>query len=311
MPRRIIGVGHGTLDAVFPRYGGAALTLPALTVSASDQGGGTPITDFLFQSDFGFGTGSSQSIDTDGGKWSGQYADNGDGMEVIASSGLDFPSTNVLRITAQQAASGLHRISVTGLGTLANDTSRWYRYYYRNEMPTSGDNSTHPIETGQTPTLEFSFNCEVVSDTTWRLQLRPGGDQGDADLARWSSPLLDRSVSYRCEWQIHKQSSTEFLAHVRVYDAATESLLYQDEDFRNDNGGLSPETPMTLADTPTLHFSTADGSQMDELRAGINGIAGTDWYPSILYGYQGCFAVRDGSGSAGWCGEYIAGEGMA
>jgi hypothetical protein len=103
--------------------------------------------------------------------------------------------------------------------------------------------------------------------------------------------------------QIHKISNTEMRMHARVYSAGG-ALIADDDDFTNDR--LQHPTRLSLADNPVLHFNTPGGSQLDEVRAGNNGISVGDWGPEMLYAYQGCFAIRNDD----WCGPYgtVAGE---
>lgn len=268
---------------------------PPPDAGTGTDAGVTPVS-ALFFSDWRTALGGTASAKSDGNKWN-VVGDPANGLDVVAGAPLGFPSANCLRVTGQEAAGGFARLAKTGLGVPADGQSFFYRWYYRHEQPSLGDNSQHPIESGQTGGLDWSFNTETLTDTTWRPEFRPGGDQMDAVLARWTGPVLQRSVLYRLELQVHKLSQTECRFHARVYDAAGLQVA-GDADFINDR--LASPTRRSLADNPTLHFRTPGGSQLDELRAGCNGISNADWYPSVLYAYQGCFAVS----AEGWCGPY-------
>jgi hypothetical protein len=256
----------------------------------------------IFFSNWSAATGNSTAAKTDGGKWN-IISDPGNSLDVVAGPPVGIPSPNCLRVIAKTSAQGFARLAKTGLGVPAVGQSFFYRWYYRHEQPSLNDNSQHPIESGQTGGLDWSFSNETISNTTWRPEFRPGGDQNNAVLARFTGPILQRSVTYRFELQIHKLSNTEMRMHARVYSAAGQ-LIADDDDFINDRLGSS--TRVSLADNPTLHFQTSGGSQLDEVRAGNNGISVGDWGPEMLYAYQGGFAIATGD----WCGPYgnIAGE---
>jgi hypothetical protein len=257
----------------------------------------------IWASDWSTELGTSRAAETDGDRWD-IYADPGDGFEVVPGNPLGFPIATALSVTAVESAGGYARLAVTGLGVPAIGESRWYRWYVRSEIPRTGDNVTHPIETGGLMSdLDWSWNVQIETDTTWRAYMAPGGDEMDRDRARWIGPVLDRGVVYRFELQIEKVSDTEFHAHIRVYDAAG-TLLYDDDDFDNFSSGIGPSMPMTLADEPTLHFAEVGGTSLDAFRAGINSLVDTG-YGRILYAYQAGFAVC----ADDWCGPHVPGEG--
>jgi hypothetical protein len=247
--------------------------------------------------------GTSTAAKTDGGKWN-IIADNAGGLEVVPSAGM-FPSPNCLRVTGQQGSTGFHRLAKTGLGIIAPGGSVWYRWYYRNEQPSLDDNSQHPIESGQTGGLDWAFNNEVQSDTTWYADFQSPGDTLTF-RQRWRGPLLQSSTTYRFEMQIHKLTAQTWNMHVKVFNAANVQIA-GDADYTNvfSSGSVAAGT-VNLGGNPTLNFSTTNGSQMDELRAGCNGIGGSDWFPSVLYSYQAAFAVSDEN----WIGPYSASTGI-
>ena len=76
--------------------------------------------------------------------------------------------------------------------------------------------------------------------------------------------------------------ATTFTLHIRVYNSAN-TLLYDDRNFTNQDGTA------TLASNPTFTFVNV--ANLDGLNAGINGLSGSEWFPSVLYMYQGAMAV--------------------
>lgn len=257
---------------------------------------------FLFTSDWST-PGTTTSAKTDASRWN-VISDPGNGLSVIGCQSLGFPSETCLQVLGVQAASGFARLAKTGMPVPAAGESMYFRWYYRHEQRSLGDNSQHPIESGQTGGLDWSFNTETMTDNTWRPEFRPGGEQSNALLARFTGPVLQRGVTYRIEMQIQKISSTQFYMHARIYDTAG-NLIAGDANFTNDRLGNTGANARSLANNPVLRFQTAEGSQLNEIRAGVNGIAGSDWFPQHLYAYQGGLAVCAGD----WCGAYAAGEG--
>jgi hypothetical protein len=277
------------------------LSTVSFQVQQSQSGGGGAA---IFFSDWATVSGTSQAAKTDNGKWN-IISDGGNSLDVVPGGPVGMPTANCLRVIAKTSHDGFARLARTGLGTPNVGESWFYRWYYRHEQPLLGDNSQHPIETGSP--LDWSFSNETISNTTWRPEFRPGGDQSNARLARWTGPVLQRSVTYRFELQIEKLSNTEMRMHARVYSAAG-TLIADDDDFTNDRLGNTGSNLTSLASNPILHFATNGGTSLSELRAGNNGITDDgSWGPEMLYAYQGGFALRSGD----WCGPYgsIQGEG--
>jgi hypothetical protein len=279
-----------------PRSVAVSATVTGIATFAAEPA--PPQAGVVFSSAWSTAAGNTTNAKTDGGKWN-IIADNSNGLEVVAGAPLGFPSPNCLRVICQQGTTGFHRLAKTGLGVVGAGESVWFRWYYRNEQPSLDDNSQHPIESGQTGGLDWAFNNEVQSNTTWYADFQSPGDSLTY-RQRWRGPLLQSATLYRFEMQLHKLSATTWNLHVRVFNAANTQIA-GDADYRNvfSSGGVSAGT-VRLADNPVLTFSTNGGSQMDELRAGCNGIGGNDWFPSVLYSYQGCFAVS----RSDWLGPY-------
>ncbi len=270
--------------------------------SSSSSGGASGGRAFLFHSDWGTELGTGDAARTDGDLWD-ILADRGAALNVVPSTGLGIPSANCLQVTALESAGGGGRVAKTGLGVPAAGQSFWYRWYYRNLVISTADNSTHPIESGQTGGLDWSFNVQVQTDTTWRPEVRPGGDQMDVNRARWTGPVLATGVTYRVELQILKLNDQEFNAHIRVYnDAGT--LIADDDDFNNYSAGIAATQQMTLQDVPNLHFSSVGGTNLNELRAGNNGLSAAPGYGQLPFAIQGAFAVCTDD----WCGPYANGQ---
>lgn len=281
---------------------GLAVTQTASVVVTGTPGLLTPV----FFSDWSTATGTGTSAIGDGGKWG---TISGSGNEVIASTGLDFPTTNVLRSTALVSNSGFAIIRTTGLGTISVGSTRYYRTYYRFMSPdgvSPSDNQTHPIQDGD-PGSQISWEFALFTNTNPRsgsaisagnyihsLQFHTNNDFNTA--FRFTPPELPKDETHRWEIALSRISTTEFNLSVRVYDSS-DVLVLDDADFLSQNGAVS------LADTPTILFNNSStAASMDGLNHGCNGVGGT-WVPSsdFVYSYTGGTAICD---DQGWIGPF-------
>lgn len=251
----------------------------------------------LFASDFSTGLGTSDNVLRDMDKSLPWALIGGTGLEVVPATGLDFPSANVLRVTAMEGRSGYARLFQTGLPALAIGTSRYYRFYFRAMFPDNlEDSQTHPIEDGNARNWAFAIFHNQGGAGYYTPYIGLDAQLNGWERFRWYLPALRKQVTYRIEVQVHRLTETGFNLHVRVYSATGTTPLYTDADMRNET------RTETLADRPTLFLS--DPSRLQEFLVGLNGLSGSAWYPSLLHNYQGGFAVCAGN----WCGPYQAGE---
>jgi uncharacterized protein YjdB len=295
-----VSAGSATITvATSGRTATSAITVTATTTPPPPTGPRTVV----WTSEWSSGLGTTTAARTDGSRWD-IIGDPGVALAVIPTGALGFPTTNVLEVTVRESSEGFARLAKTGLPVPANGQSIFYRWYYRSEIGSTADNSTHPIESGQNGGLDWSWNVQVQSNTTWWPEFRSGGNQMDANRARFAGPVLQRGVTYRFELQIEKINATDYRAHLRVYDTAG-VLIADDDDFSNWASGLFPSQRMTLADLPILNFATNGGANLQEIRAGNNGLAHSG-YGSMVFAYQAAFAVCTGN----WCGAYTPGEGQ-
>jgi hypothetical protein len=265
-----------------------------------DAGGAQP--PLLFSSDWSTATGRTSAAFLDSSKpipWPTSINLGEDQpCEILAATGLDFPTDNVFHIVAtpvgeREAHSVAIRDAPDILPVPAVGSSRWFRVYVRVVADeTVADPHTHPLEDGPGggSTTNWAFRIYVEYPGAWLLNFwfNEGlGRQIDA-------PLLSKDVTYRVEWQVHRISETTFNFHARVYDPAGE-LLYGDEDFTFFTGGTG-----SLADSPAFTFH--DVASMSSLKLGINGNVGEPVDEPFCY--WGGFAISDAS----WIGPYVAGE---
>lgn len=247
----------------------------------------------IFASDFGTGLGTSAAALRDTGSptpW-GRLA--GGSGEIISASGLNFPSDNCLRVTCTEAASFLRlvhdNIPVPGIGD-----SLWYRWYFRAAWQDGlSDGQNHPIEPeGANP---WAFSVLHNQGGAGKFQPYYGISAEVGDNYRFYGPVLDKGETHRFELQVKRTGAATQELHARLFDSAGNQLA-------SDAGYANEDESISLADEPPLAIGALEN--LSTLQCGIEGLGGTDWHPSMVYAYQGCFAVS----IAGWCGPYTPGE---
>lgn len=255
-----------------------------------------PPSAVIFSSDWSTALGTTAAAVQDTGKSLPWSLRGGQGLEVISSAGLDFPTANVLRVTAVAATTGYAFLRKTGMPIPGVGQSRFYRWYIRVTTPDGlEDHESHPIQDGNAAS-QCNWLFHIYHDAgagMWRPQVRPAGAANPFPNNRWFGPPLSKGATYRFEMQIQRTGTTTFQMHVRIYDSAG-ALLHSDAAFTNE------QNTATLANDPTFTFLNVDA--LDGLNAGCNGIAGSPPWP-FVYSYQGGFAV----GSVDWIGPYAGG----
>ncbi len=315
-PQAIVVPASGTIDtSVLPGNYSVSFVPPsgyqlavgqAASQSANVVTGGTAIVNFavvqvaaptgiIFSSDWTTALGNTDAALRDTGKASAWSIRGSGDIIVVASTGLDFPTQNVLRINSDGGSGGILR--KTGLPIPAVGESRWYRWYLRQtHVDGLADNETHPMQDGNAASdtnWMFKVYHNAGGAGHWTPQLWAGNGIQAWPNTNFTGPVLDKHVTYRVEVQAHRVGATTYQLHIRIYNSAN-TLIAQDSDFQNgDNSG-------TLAGNPTLTFR--DVNNLGGLNVGSNGI-----FPAhssaFLYGYQGGIAVS----ASGWIGPYAGG----
>ena len=274
---------------------GATVDVPAFTVQAAP-----PPTGLLWASDWSTGVGNTANAVGDGGLWENIFNAGTNLMDVVAASGLGFPSnmTNVLRIHCVDPSPGLmYGNSSNGWGAPAVGDHRYFRCYWRNSM-----------QSASSPDPTFHFFLPAPNTGAWAIQSNLGATyflRFAADfppLHQWgASPNLTRDVVYRLEWHFHRTGTNTFTFEARIYDAADNLVNSTDQLHCN---GLGNHTAHT--GTAGTH-SLADANDFTGLRgvrlAWEGGGGGHPSTPSDVV-YMGGFAVS----AADWCGPYQPGQ---
>jgi len=257
----------------------------------------------LFESDWSTATGTSNAaiLDTDKAvPWEDIRGPTA-ASEVISASGLDFPTTNVLKITAIWNGVGGSFAgpdidsSLTGAIPDVGD-STYYRVYLRVLIPDSytADDQSHPYQDGPGGGSQTNWLFKVLpkTDGTWIPQF--GWPETAWPNDNWDGPNLNKNQTYRIEHRVHRIGNMTANLHVRVYDSS-DVLLYTDSDFDNQ------QSTATLASTPTFTFRNLN--HFKGIRVGDNGLFGgveADYTPSFIMYHWGGLCMRDDT----WCGAY-------
>jgi hypothetical protein len=230
-----------------------------------------------------------------GGRWT-TVADSG--LEVVDATGLDMPTPTCLAVTCIEAAEGFAMVRVAGLAPLADGATRHHRWYTRIASGTSvatTDTETHPHQDGNAAS-DSSWLFHVLHTTggagKWTPQLRTSAATNAFNDTRWTGPALDKAVTYRFEVAITRAGET-FTMAVRIASAAG-APLYDNTHFTRDSGGGD-----TLDLAPSFAFDNNATPYCEGFNAGLNGLTGSDWFPSLLYMHQAAIAIAD---DQGWIG---------
>ena len=301
--------GAGAPDALsrrdFVRAAGGVLI--SVGFGSACGGGGPPTTNNrgpgtitpVFRSDWAQAApGTSAAAVSDGGKWN---LIGGSGHEVVAASGLQFPSAKVCKFVANRSNNGFALLRHTGMPIPAVGATRHYRWYVRMTFPDPlVGNGDHPWQDGH-----------AVSDCTYIVGVHYGSDVGATRNGQWqigatflgnangafdNGPWLNKNQTYRVEAALERLTATTYDFSMRVYDGGADTPLFDDDDFPADFGGG------TLATRGPWTFSNVNN--LDGFNCGTNDFetAGNNWWTSTFdYGYQGCFAIAD---NQGWIGPY-------
>jgi hypothetical protein len=253
----------------------------------------------IFHSDWSTALDTSRYAVLDSGKTVPWDVAGGAGFQVIASTGLDFPTDNVLQLTALQDNLGFALVRKYTLPEMAVGQSRYYRWYSRVVIPDGAapsDDETHPHQDGNSS-----------NDSNWLMHLFHDGLPGSG-ANQWTpqistqtdnfhGPSLDKNTTYRFEFKYTRTGTNTLTMDIRVYNSAG-TLLYTGNDFRGEFGADSH------AALNSVTHAVSNVASLGQINAGLNGLDGEEWFPSLLYMYQGGLAISD----TDWLGPYRGGK---
>jgi hypothetical protein len=277
-----------------------------ITQTATVQFGTVVQPAFEFVSDWSAATGLSEAALRDTARTPSWTTYDNDGLtEIIAATGLDFPTTNVLRVTTSWNGSGssgsIIRLdeSAAVIPVPAVDESIYYRWYFRAAVPSevSTWGTPHPIQDGfNAADANWEFGARRTGSGLWKPRFNCTGNAWPNDSWILTSDL-STNETYRFEMKLTRTASGTFTMDARIFDD-TGSLLYDASDFNNSNASAN------LSSAPTMTIKNA--AELAGLNCGSNGAfqGTTSGDHPFVYCYQGGFAVS----VADWCGPYVSGE---
>jgi hypothetical protein len=303
--------GRFRFTAVSSTLGNPVFTATVLgrviTQTATVQFGTVVQPAFEFTSDWGTATGTSDAAlrDTDQVVDWGTLVGSNTNRSVDASTGLDFPSTNVLRIGTEWNGSGSSSFIPRLSNTLAIPDvgdSKYYRWYIRWVVPEAVTTwgTPHPIQDGpDAANANWLFECRRGTGGT-KVTVGWNPINNVFPNNRWHAiDALDLNETYRVELKLTRTASTLYTLEPRVYDA--DGILVLDgSDFLNQTGVGS------TALSSGYEFTFQDTAHLEDFQMGTNGaFQGTSSgdHP-VDYCYQGCVAIS----ADDWCGPYVDGE---
>lgn len=303
---------HGRISgtAVGTSAGAKVFAFAVCGLTITDTASVTVDTDgvtLIFASDWSTATGTSDAALRDTGKvlpWETLNGTNTN-RSVDVSTGLDFPSTNVLRIGTTWNGSGSSSFipRLTGeLPALNAGNTRYYRWYMRWVVPdtVSTWGTPHPIQDGPDG---GNYNWEMEARRgTAGLKVSPMWTPSGAVYPnnRWAAlDGLNVGETYRIELQLARTTGLLYTLNPRFYDSSN-TLVLDASDFLNQTGTGST----SLASG--FEFTLSDAALLQDFQCGTNGAfqGTTSGDHPVDYCYQGCFAISDET----WCGAYVLGE---
>lgn len=255
--------------------------------------------------------GGSSTSRSDGGKWN--FATGGD-CTVVSSTGLDFPSTKCYRVFCGYTG-GTHTRAeinrVTGLGTPAVGSTRYYRLYMRmtfdDQLYGNGD---HDWQDGsgvgdsnwlQTQAYSTGINGDANRPGEWQAGFFELETGSSINFAR--GPWLNKNATYRFEMALTRITTTTYSVQIRVYNNSN-TLLYTETDFpANTAAGFGTGNVGTRAPFTFKNADALGGFNIGQNDVEVTAHPENSWItvPGFEYGYQGCVAIVD---DQGWIGPY-------
>ncbi|MDH5279536.1 MAG: hypothetical protein OEW52_00135 [Thermoleophilia bacterium] len=255
-------------------------------------GGGDLPADLIFTSSFTNGQGNGDAYALDGGRWQAGYGSD-TYADVIASTGLDFPSPNCLRWGAANVGGAQNQTHVDWafpVPAIGESVSlrRYWRIFDRQYLGTGGE---HPSYFGtHSPPFTYpsvwTIDIQHGGGSTFTLFLASTGNHngGGGTTDRTSTVSLNLDQTYRFEMRITRTGTLTFTALARIYDTAG-NLVYDETDFVCGS--------LTLA---TAEWTVPSSGEFNDLVSWINGWEGVEGRsgPFEPYSYESCYAVCAG-----------------
>ena len=243
----------------------------------------------IFESNWETATGNSTNAITNGGRWPGydQFDNPPTPLMSVVTGG---PSgQNALRV---QQRGPLYPAQVFKTNFIAQSTDYFLRYYFKTDDTSSAGDHIVTVGPGISvpPGDSLTFMRKYGGSTDWKMTLSAYGcgNPFGYPLQHWGpGPRLANGQWYRLEYHVDFVDSNHMRVHPRIYNASN-TLLYDDDDFRQENWGASSpwngRNDWTLASFYAAgHTFCVDPGVMNDFGMGNNGQAaasntGLYWY---------------------------------
>lgn len=231
-------------------------------------------------------TGTSDAVLLGSGETFPFNSRSGTGGEVLVATGLDFPTTNCLRVPWTLFTF----IRKNNFTAQASGTNRNYRYYIRVAWPDgTSDSETHPMQDGNSA-AEANWMFKVLNRTgKWRPSLWAGNGRQAYPNNNWTADLLelDKNATYRVEVQEVRVSASTYRLHIWIYNSSNVLVADDSNFYRTDS------STVLLSTNPTFSNMNTGTTTADAL-VGFNAGCNDTGAEAGNYAYQGGFAVVNG-----------------
>lgn len=267
----------------------------------------------LFSARWDYAVGDSQAAVTDNGLFDGTFSNGVNGTTgVVTLDVVTAASVGANTGTLASYTGGVlrQRMAEGGYGQMTADTiipastSHYGRVYYRSDAGRRSQHGSGYIVSAaggsfnhwQILSLEHNGGSTASDPLQWSIRTA-----GTYPTGRYYSPSLSKGTWYRFEWYVEYVTATTVKVWPRIYDL-TGTLLYDSDDFRDDDGGSSLTT-FWASNTLTIGApdDTADATEARNFTVGLedpsNAVGYNPGTPAYIY-----FAALDFS-TTGWLGN--------
>lgn len=234
------------------------------------------------------------------------FVNNSNTFEVVAATGLSFPTDNALAVSAAVTASARMWITKAQgyVDSMAVGDTISRRFYFRVALPDSstetGLHATHDGVTGTNEDHNTSIEQQFggVADGRWLLHILTGPSGASrVHITPTGGRTLKKDSTYIYRDFVVRDGATTAVYKVQIYNADG-SLLYDVDDFATNYG-----TGTNLSTGVSTTFGATNGvNGYQQFQVGINGI--DPGQTGVAY-YYGAFAICSGPCSV----TYVDGEG--
>lgn len=227
---------------------------------------------------------------------------SGTGGEVLSAAGLDFPTTNCLRVP-WTTFTFIRKNNFTALASGANRNHRWY---FRCAWPNgTSDSQTHPMQDGNSATEANWMHLVYNLTDAWRPALWAGNGRQAYPNNNWTADALSlaKNATFRVEVQEVRVSASTYRLHIWIYNSSNVQVASDSDFYRTDSGSV-------LLSTNPLFSNMNEGTGTADGLVGFNAGCNDTGAEAGNFAYEGAFAVVGGLAEGVQIGAYgtVTGE---